>query len=147
MITSSAGVMYRVIVSHGAKVRVSILAGCNMEGFSPERQPDKRSVTCLCPLLGKRCRRGCFQDSNLGPSGQGLELVELLILESYKNVDGLLPYPDEIDIVPNAIAREMMKTGKPMWVRGSLTLPTQETSFTITGCANCLEPIETDITV
>ncbi|KAL4582209.1 hypothetical protein LXL04_006752 [Taraxacum kok-saghyz] len=38
-------------ISYGAKVRVSILAGCNLWGFSPERQPDKRSVTCLCPYL------------------------------------------------------------------------------------------------
>ncbi|KAL4580563.1 hypothetical protein LXL04_016762 [Taraxacum kok-saghyz] len=37
------------------------------------------------------------------------ELLELLNRESYKNVDELLPYPEETDILPSAIAREMMK--------------------------------------
>ncbi|KAL4562594.1 hypothetical protein LXL04_026620 [Taraxacum kok-saghyz] len=37
------------------------------------------------------------------------ELLELLNRESYKNMDELLPYPDDTDMLPNAIAREMMK--------------------------------------
>ncbi|KAL4575712.1 hypothetical protein LXL04_011796 [Taraxacum kok-saghyz] len=37
------------------------------------------------------------------------DLIELLNRESCKYVDELLPYPDETDILPNAIARQMMK--------------------------------------
>ncbi|KAL4583516.1 hypothetical protein LXL04_008090 [Taraxacum kok-saghyz] len=74
------------------------------------------------------------------------ELLELLNRESYKNMDELLPYPDDTDMLPNAIAREMMKAvslrGKPNWVKGNLSLPAQERSISFTGCANCLKPIK-----
>ncbi|KAL4568233.1 hypothetical protein LXL04_023840 [Taraxacum kok-saghyz] len=79
-------------------------------------------------------------------TSNNLELLELLAQESYKSKDALISYPQESDIVPITIAKEQMKGGKPIWVRGSLSLPTQETNFSITGCANCSNPIEADIT-
>ena len=39
-----------------------------------------------------------------------LEIKELLHQESFKDVDVLLPYPDEGDIMPITTTREMMRT-------------------------------------
>ncbi|KAL4574110.1 hypothetical protein LXL04_020934 [Taraxacum kok-saghyz] len=42
--------------------------------------------------------------------------------------------------------KEMMRTGKPTWVREKLSLPPQERNFTFTRCANCSKPIDAYIT-
>ncbi|KAL4591212.1 hypothetical protein LXL04_004166 [Taraxacum kok-saghyz] len=49
-------------------------------------------------------------------TSNNLELVELLTQESYKSMDALLPYPQESDIVPIAIAHELMKGADITWI-------------------------------
>ncbi|KAL4563701.1 hypothetical protein LXL04_027746 [Taraxacum kok-saghyz] len=70
-----------------------------------------------------------------------MELRQLLESESYKNVDHLLLYPQEGDIMP----KQLTTIGKPVWVSGNVKLPYREQSFTQTSCASCLKKIEADI--
>ncbi|CAI9265120.1 unnamed protein product [Lactuca saligna] len=44
-----------------------------------------------------------------------------------------------------AVAITRMENGKPTWVKGNLSFPHQDRRFTQTGCANCLKPIEADV--
>ncbi|CAI9263146.1 unnamed protein product [Lactuca saligna] len=74
------------------------------------------------------------------------EIQELLNKESYKDVDLLLPYPQEPDILPIATAIERLKNGKPTWMRGNLRLQHEDNTFTHTVCANCLKSIGVDVT-
>ncbi|CAH1417086.1 unnamed protein product [Lactuca virosa] len=74
------------------------------------------------------------------------EINCLLQRETYEDTDILLPHPKEEDIHPIAIASARIENvSKPKWVKGTLNLPHQDRSFTQTGCANCLKPVEADV--
>ncbi|KAL4566394.1 hypothetical protein LXL04_030509 [Taraxacum kok-saghyz] len=74
------------------------------------------------------------------------EILQVLEKESYKDGDLLMPYPEEEDIIPITEAIASLKTSKTAWVKGRLKLVNQDKPFSHTGCANCLKPLDADIT-
>ncbi|CAI9273576.1 unnamed protein product [Lactuca saligna] len=73
------------------------------------------------------------------------EIKVLLRNETYKDTEILLPPPENKDILPIGRAIIKMKNGTPTWIKGTLSLPQQDRSFTQTICAKCLKPIQADI--
>ncbi|KAL4581436.1 hypothetical protein LXL04_017651 [Taraxacum kok-saghyz] len=76
----------------------------------------------------------------------GMRLKATTFNKSYKDGDLLLPYPEEEDIIPITEAIASLKTSKTAWVKGRLKLVNQDKPFSHTGCANCLKPLDADIT-
>ncbi|KAI3672408.1 hypothetical protein L6452_38496 [Arctium lappa] len=61
-------------------------------------------------------------------------------------MDALLPPPKQIDIIPIATYLANLKTQKTSWIGGRITVLPQDRSYTQTGCADCLKPLEADLT-
>ncbi|XP_023758738.3 uncharacterized protein LOC111907170 [Lactuca sativa] len=73
------------------------------------------------------------------------ELEQLLNRKTYNESDLLFPIPQKNDTVPIATAIESLKSQKPVWIKGSLSLLHQHRSFSNTSCANCQKLIEADV--
>lgn len=72
------------------------------------------------------------------------QLQTLLELKSYKNIEFLLPYPHEEDIIPVAKAASLPSPAG--WVRGKTCLLEQDRSSWYTVCTNCKKSMDAELT-
>ncbi|KAI3748723.1 hypothetical protein L6452_11999 [Arctium lappa] len=72
------------------------------------------------------------------------EIEKLLDQKAFRNMDTLLPPPKQTDIIPIATYLANLKTTS--WIGGRITVLPQEKSCTQTGYADCLKPLEVDLT-